>query len=145
MESTAVESGVPSAVETAAVNVTVCVAMHRGTVRRPAISMTRPVAPTWMRAIIATPVVVRTPVRRTPVSVIPRTYSDEHSIHEIAWRPVAVWGASIWVIRVVAVCAGRLRPDCRVRRSNPDPNSHRNLCLRIRGGENQNSQQSCIF
>ena len=142
----AMESGIAAAmivtttVIAAAVKVIVDVSMRWAAVNGSAVA--RPISPA-RASIVAAPVIPAAVVGRTPVRVIPGSDAHEHATGKVAGTPIAVRRACVWIIRVVAIGADRLRSNGHRANSNADSDSHLRLCAR--GREKQNSQQSCIF
>jgi len=92
-------------------------------------------------AIVAVPVVAMTPVVGTPIAVIPGPCADEDAVHEPARAVVAIGGASVRIVAVVAVSADGSGTY------NGSANGHSDSDLRMGApscGEEQNSQQNCV-
>jgi hypothetical protein len=88
-------------------------------------------------SIVAVPVVTMTPVVGTPIAKIPGACADEDAVHEPARAIVAIGGASVRIVAVVAVGADRSRTN------NGAANGHADSDLRMGTadcGEQQNSK-----
>jgi hypothetical protein len=77
--------------------------------------------------------------------VPPRARTDKHAAYKPVRPIVAVWGAGIWVIPVIAISANRRGADPAVHRADSHPNSHANLRLRVARAHQKNSQQNHVF
>jgi len=137
MATTAVESGVASAMVAAAVDINMRVTMNWPAIHWATVPVARPVAPARARNI-RMPVVARANVCAVPVRVIPRPHADEYAVCEVARSPVTIRRTRIRIICVVTIGADRLNSDGHRANSNPDSNSYLRLCARRR--EKQNSQ-----
>src|SRR4029077_6096196 len=105
----------------------------------PSIASAIPISATVPAIVV--PSAIPEPHRMSPV--IPGTYPDEDSIHEIVWAVIAVRRTGIRIIVVVPV--GTSRRPSHVTWADPDSNSNPNLRLRVRKRHHQNRQQRDVF
>jgi hypothetical protein len=114
----------PSAIEAPAV--------EAPAVEAPAVEAPPIEAPAIKSPAIKSPVKVATPIESTPEApAVPGSDSDEHAVREVIRSPIAVRGASVRSVIIVAVAAHR-RPVIGITSiSATHANSHRNLCVRI--------------
>lgn len=115
---------------------------HRGaSVRktRPRANRGSPIAKAWTVSITRTHVISP----RVAPSAEPRTCAHEDSADKVVGSPISDWGASIRIIRVVAVSTNRLRPDGDAHGAYA--NAHGNLSVCAPCGKKQNSPKCCIF
>jgi hypothetical protein len=91
-------------------------------------------------AIIASPVVATAIEVGSVEAVIPRPGADKHAAGKPVWTIVAIWRASIRIVAIVAVRAGRSRTVNRT-----DAHAHRDLGMRGSCRKKQNPQQCSIF
>jgi hypothetical protein len=90
--------------------------------------------------IITSPVVATAIEAGSVEAVIPGPGADEHAPYKPVWPVVAIGCASIRIIAIVAVRAGRSRTVNRT-----DAHAHRDLGVRGSCGKKQNPQQCSIF
>lgn len=77
-------------------------------------------------------------ISAAPVAVIPGARPDKDAVYEPARTVVAVWSASVWVIRVVAIRADRGRTHSGNHRTYA--NAYRDLSMSASSeGEKQNT------
>src|SRR6185312_1414092 len=105
------------------------------------------VAPTIIFAAIESAIVAIISPRMSPIRAIPGPRSDKYAIHEPIRAVVAVRRASVRIVAVVSVCAGRRRSviaiDANGRCGNSNPNPYRHMLrLRVRRRNQQQSTQS---
>jgi hypothetical protein len=92
--------------------------------------------------VVAVTGVAMTPVVGTPIAVIPGACADEDAVHEPARAVVAIGGASVRIVAIVAVGADGSRTY------NGGANAYTDSDLRMGAagcGEEQNSKQNCVL
>lgn len=132
---TAMEAG-PAARYIAAVSAATHISAVRASITASAV-----VAATAV-AVIVTAAVTVAAAAITP-TVEPRTGADENASDKVIGAVVAVGCASVRIIRVVAVRAGRSWSNIAGHRAYTDPYPHANLRARVTCGKQTHSKQSC--
>jgi hypothetical protein len=90
---------------------------------------------------IKSPVKESTITEATPEApAVPGSDSDEHAVHEVIRSPIAVWGARVRCVIIVAIRASRRAVGVTTVISTAYPDSYRNLCMRITRCKHANCQ-----
>jgi hypothetical protein len=95
-------------------------------------------------SIVVAPVVEMAAVivaARSVVAVIPRTRPDEHAVHKVIRSVIAVRGARIRIISVIAVSADWRWSHVTIHWANPNVDDY-SLCMGIRTEKQANAQET---